>query len=249
MSGHSKWTQIKRQKGATDAKRGQLFTKLGREITVAAREGGGDQNANSRLRLAIQRAKDQNMPADNIERAIKRGTGELEGGSLDEVVYEGYGPGGAAILLEVLTDNRNRTVSEIRSAMTRHGGSLGEAGCVAWLFEQKGIVVAEAPDGRDEDLALLAIDAGAEDVNTEDSALEVYTAPQNVETVRRALETEGATVRSSEVAMVPKTTLALEEKDAIQAIRLLERLDELDDVQRVHTNAEFPNELLERIRG
>ena len=244
MSGHSKWSQIKRQKGAADAKRGQLFTKLGREITVAAREGGADPEGNPRLRLAIQRAREANMPMETIERAIKRGAGGAEGASLEEIIYEGYGPSGAAILVEALTDNRNRTVAEIRNAFARGGGSLGETGCVSWLFENRGVVTVD-PDGQDSDeVALKAIDAGAEDVRVEDGVIEVYTQPNTVESLRSALERQALKIGSAETAMVPKTLLDLDPKDAVAVLRLMERLEDLEDVQRVYTNLEFPEEAL-----
>jgi len=244
MSGHSKWAQIKRQKGVADSRRGQLFTKLGREISVAARQGGPDPAANFRLRLTIQKARDNNMPADNIDRAIKRGAGGADAAALSEVTYEGYGPGGAAILVETLTDNRNRTVADVRATFARAGGSLGEAGCVSWLFESKGVVTVPVQDQGGDDLALLAIDAGAEDVKVEDDAVEVYTGPADLENVRRSLEEGGVTVASAEIAMVPKSTLALGEKEALQTLRLLDRLEELDDVQRVYSNADFPDSVL-----
>lgn len=249
MSGHSKWAQIKRQKGANDARRGQLFTKLGREITVAARNGGGDPAANFRLRLAIQKARDNNMPLENIERAIKRATGATEGAALEEIVYEGYGPSGAAIMVEALTDNRNRTVSEVRSVFTRVGGSLGETGCVSWLFDPKGIVTIDASGKDADEVALMAIDAGAEDVRTEDNSVEVYTAPGDLEAVRQALERNGLTISSAEITMQPKTTVDLEEKDAIQVLKLMDRLEELDDVQRVHSNVDFSADVLEKYAG
>lgn len=249
MSGHSKWAQIKRQKASTDARRGQMFTKLGREITVAARAGGGDPEANFRLRLAIQRAREANMPLENIERAIKRATGGTDSAALEEVIYEGYGPGGAAILIEALTDNRNRAVSEIRNVFTRAGGSLGETGCVAWLFEPRGVITLD-PEGRDsDDVALLAIDAGAEDVKTEDHSVEVYTSPGDLESVRRALEEHQVKVVSAETEMVPKTTIELDAKASEQVLRLMDKLEELDDVQRVYSNVDFSDELLEEYTG
>ena len=245
MSGHSKWSQIKRQKGAADAKRGQLFTKLGREVTVAAREGGPDPEANPRLRLAVQRAREANMPMDTIDRAIKRGSGSGEGAALEEVTYEGYGPAGAAIMVVALTDNRNRTVAEIRNAFTRGGGSLGESGCVAWNFESRGVIAVE-PDGKDpEEVALEAIDAGADDFSVDDGSIEVYTAPGGVEAVRSALEERALKVVSAETAMVPKTTLKVDPKDAAAVLKLMERLEDLDDVQRVYTNIEFSDEALQ----
>src|SRR3990172_3516151 len=247
MSGHSKWSQIKRQKGGADAHRGQIFTKLGREIMVAARQGGPDPNANFRLRLAIQRAKEQNMPQDNIERAVKRGAGAGEGATLEEVIYEGYAPGGAALLIEALTDNRNRTVSEVRNILTRGGGSLGTAGSVAWLFESRGIVTILPGKHDPEEIALLAIDGRADDVNVESEPIEVYTEPQTLEDVRRVLEKAGVQVDSAEVSMQPKTTILLGEKEAIQTLRMVERLEELDDIQKVYFNADFDAEVLEKV--
>jgi YebC/PmpR family DNA-binding regulatory protein len=244
MSGHSKWAQIKRQKGVADARRGQLFTKLVREITVAAREGGPDPDANARLRLALQTAREANMPADTIKRAIDRGAGGGEGAALDEVTYEGYGPGGAAILVQAMTDNRNRAVAEIRSVFTRGGGNLGESGCVAWLFEPRGVISLD-PDGRDpEELALAAIDAGPEDVRVEDGAVEVYTAPADLDTVRKSLAAADLKISSADLAMVPKTTLEVDPSDQLVIIKLLDRLEELEDVQRVYTNVEFSDQVL-----
>jgi len=247
MSGHSKWAQIKRQKGVADARRGQLFTKLSREIAVAARQGGANPETNFRLRLAVQKARDNNMPMESIERAIKRGAGETEGAGLTEAIYEGYGPGGAAILLEVMTDNRNRTTSEIRNVFARGGGSLGESGCVTWLFEPKGVIIVEAADA--EELALYVIDAGAEDVKVINGTLEIHTKPEDLEGLRKALEERNLTTISAEVLMVPKSVLMLDEKAALQTLRLLDKLEELDDVQRVFTNADFPEEALEKYRS
>jgi YebC/PmpR family DNA-binding regulatory protein len=249
MSGHSKWSQIKRQKGAADARRGQLFTKLGREITVSARDGGADPEANARLRLAVQRAREANMPMETIERAIKRGAGGGEGAVLEEINYEGYGPGGAAILVEAMTDNRNRAVAEIRNAFSRGGGSLGESGCVAWLFDARGVITVEI-NGQDADeLSLAAIDAGADDVRVEGSVLEIYTEPAQLEAVRAALAEQKLTVSSAELAMVPKTTIGADSKDALAVMKLMERLEELDDVQRVYTNVEFSDEVLGQFAG
>lgn len=244
MSGHSKWSQIKRQKGAADARRGQLFTKLGRELTVAAREGGSDPDANPRLRLAIQRARESNMPLENIQRAIQRGTGGSDGAALEAVSYEGYGPGGAALYVEALTDNRNRTVAEVRNVLARGGGSLGESGCVAWLFDPRGVITVSGSGSDLEEIALKAIDAGAEDFRIEDGSLEVYTAPDQLEQVRQALERDGAPLESAELAMVPKTTIQLDSKDALAVLKLMERLEELDDVQRVYTNLELSDDLV-----
>lgn len=244
MSGHSKWAQIRRSKGVNDARRGQLFTRLGREIVVAVREGGsGDPNANSRLRLAIQRARDANMPMDNIERTIKRALGGGEGAALEEITYEGYGPGGTAVLVQTLTENRNRTVAEVRNAFNRNGGNLGENGCVDWLFEAKGIIEVQL-DGYDPDeLSLEALDLGADDVepaSADDEVLTIYTDPADLEKVRHALETKKYKVVKAESTMLPKTKIELtDEKVAHQVIHLVEKLEDLDDVQNVYTNADF----------
>lgn len=245
MSGHSKWAQIRRSKGVNDARRGQLFTRLGREIVVAVREGGsGDPNANARLRLAVQRARDANMPLDNIERTIKRALGAGEGSRLEEITYEGYGPGGTAILVQTLTDNRNRTVSDVRSSFKHNGGNMGENGSVDWLFEAKGIIEVELQGKDPDELSLEAIDLGADDVEppaADDEVLTIYTDPADVEKVRQALEERKYRVVKSESAMIPKTKAELtEEKVAHQVIRLVETLEELDDVQNVYTNADFP---------
>ncbi len=249
MGGHSHWSQVKRQKGAADARRGQLFTKLGREITVASRQGGPDPNANFRLRLAVQKARESNMPNDTIERAMKRGASGPDAAELIEATYEGYGPGGVAVLIDVVTDNRNRSVSEIRATMGRAGGNLSEAGSVAWLFESKGVIAINAEDGGGEDLALTAIDAGAEDVDIQDARLEVITRAEDLEKVRLALQERGVAVESAELSKVPKTTVNLGDKEALQTLKLLDKLEELDDVQRVHSNAEFPDEVLEAYEG
>ena len=252
MSGHSKWSTIKHQKGATDAKRGVLFTKLSRDIALAVKQGGGgDPDSNFRLRLTIEKAKSANMPLDNITRAIKRGTGEGGAGeNLEEIVYEGYGPGGGAILLQAVTVNRNRTASDVRSTFSRAGGSLGESGCVAWNFEPKGIVTLEIADqNRAEEMALMAIDAGAEDVNMEEGVVEIYTAPDKLQGVRKALEGTGAVPASSEISMVPKTTIVLDPKNAEQTLKLLDSLEDLPDVQKAYTNADFPSEVLEKYRA
>lgn len=244
MSGHSKWAQIKRQKGVTDHKRGQLFTKLGREITVAARKGGGDPAGNFRLRLAVQRARDSNMPMENIDRAIKRGAGGGDAAALAEVTYEGYGPGGMAVVVNAMSDNRNRTASEIRSTFTKAGGNMGESGSVAWLFDNRGVITLEAARVDPEEVALWAIDAGAEDIKIEDNVVDVYTRPEDLEKVRRALEEHKVTVSSAELSMIPKTTLVIDEKHALPALKLLDKLEGLDDVQQVFSNADFPNEVL-----
>lgn len=245
MSGHSKWHSIKHQKGVADARRGQLFTKLTREIVVAAREGGGNPEVNFRLRLSIQKARDNNMPTDNIERSIKKGTGELEGGSLAELTLEGYGPNGIAILVNALTDNRNRTIQDVRSTFTRHGASLGESGCVAWLFDSKGVITIKTESIDADELALSAIDAGAEDVKVENGYVEVYTVPEELEKVREALEKNEVKIESSELLMVPKSLIPLDEKAAMQALKLLDRLEEIDDVQNVFSNADIPDSVVE----
>ena len=244
MSGHSKLSQIKRQKGVNDSKRGQIFTKLGREITVAARDGGGDPDANFRLRLAVQRARENNMPVENIDRAIKRGTGGGEGAALEEITYEGYGVGGAAILVDAMTDNKNRAAADVRSTFTRHGGGLGESGCVGWLFDKRGVISVEVGNQYEDELSLLAIDAGAEDVKVEDGTLEVYTDPGEMEAVRQALESRKLTITNAEVTMIPKTTVQLDPKGTITVMKMMEKLEELDDVQAVHSNIEVSEEAL-----
>lgn len=247
MSGHSKWSTIKHAKAATDARRGKLFTKLAKEVIIAAREGGGDPDTNFRLRLAIQRAKDNNMPNDNVERAIKRGTGESNDGiQMVEVLYEGYGPGGVAIMLETLTDNRNRTVSDVRSTLTKAGGNLAESGAVAWQFEQKGVITIDAEEDEAEELALLAIDEGADDFETFDSTLQIFSTPNILEAIRATLEQNAAKISGSEVSMVPSHTIALDDKAAIQTLKLLDKLEDLDDVQKVYSNADFSDKALEQ---
>lgn len=249
MSGHSKWSQIRRQKGVNDAKRGQLFTKLGREISVAARAGGGDPDSNFRLRLAVQHARVSNMPMENIERAIKRGLGGGEMAALEEITYEGYGPGGAAVMVEVLTDNRNRAVAEVRNLFARNGGNLGESGCVNWLFEARGVVTVSLNGLSSDDMELVAIDAGAVDVTVDDGEMEVVTAPSDLETVRRSLEVAKATVTNAENALIPSSTVSLDEKQVQQMLKLIEKLEELDDVQHVYTNTEFTDEVLDAYGG
>jgi len=244
MSGHSKWSKIKHQKGVDDIKRGNLFTKLTREIIIAAREGGGSPEGNFRLRLAVQRARDSNMPMDNIDRAIKKGTGELGGGSLAEIVLEGYGPSGIAILVNALSDNRNRTIQEVRSTFSRHGGSLGESGCVSWLFESKGVITIKTENVDADELALAAIDAGAEDVKVESGYVEVYTHPDQLEKVRQALEKNKIKIESSELVKEPKSLIKLDEKSGLQAMKLLEKLEEIDDVQNVYSNADIPDAVM-----
>jgi YebC/PmpR family DNA-binding regulatory protein len=249
MSGHSKWSKIKRQKGVVDAKRGQLFTKLAREISVAVRQGGADTEANFKLRLIMQKARDNNMPLENIDRAIKRASGGTDGAALSEVTYEGYGPGGSAILAQALTDNKNRTLSEVRNILSRGGGNLGESGSVTWLFESRGVIIIDGTKENAEEVALFAIDAGAEDVKIEGTSLEVNTKPQDLEAVRKALELKKVPISSSDLSMVPKTMVKLDEKSALQALRLLDKLEELDEVQHVYTNADFPDDVVGKYQG
>jgi len=249
MSGHSKWSSIKRQKGVTDSKRGQLFTKLSKEIVAAGRQGGDSPEMNFRLRLAVQKARDSNMPMDNIERAIKRISGGTEGANFIEATYEGYGPGGVAILIETLSDNRNRTSAEIRNVFSRGSGSMGESGCVTWIFQPKGVIALTAGDAEEEELTLYIIDSGAEDIKQIDGSLEVHTKPEDLEGVRKALEERELDIVSAEVLMVPTSVVMLDKKAALQALRLLDRIEDLDDVQRVFTNADFPDEALEEYRS
>jgi len=244
MSGHSKWSSIKHKKGATDAKRGKIFSRLNKEITVAARIGGGDPGSNPRLRTAIQAAKSENMPKDNMERAIKKGTGELEGVNYEEGFYEGYGPGGAAIFIESLTDNKLRAVAEIRHILNKAGGNLGENGCVSWMFDKKGYIVIEKKGIDEETLMETAIDAGAEDIREDEINIEVITAPNDFEAVREAVDKASISYVVAEIAMLPKTTVNLEGKEAEQMIKLMETLEDCDDVQKVYTNADIPDELV-----
>jgi len=250
MSGHSKWSTIKRQKGANDAKRGALFTKVTREIAVAARQGGGDPEANYRLRLAIEKARAVNMPADNIKRTIDKATGGGDAEQFEEIVYEGYGPGGVAVLVEAATDNRNRTAAEVRSIFTKAGGQLAGSGAVAWQFEPRGLI-AVAPDGQDADeVALAAIDAGAEDVDTDDpEAIEIFTSPSDLERIRAALEAAGVSIDSAESTMIAKQTVVLDSTRARQALRLVEQLEDLDDVQRVTANFDIPEDVFAEVAG
>ncbi|HEY7727209.1 MAG TPA: YebC/PmpR family DNA-binding transcriptional regulator [Candidatus Eisenbacteria bacterium] len=250
MSGHSKWATIKRKKAAVDAKRGKIFTKYIKEITIAARMGGRDPEANPRLRTAIAGAKSVNMPADNIERAVKKGTGELPGVSYEEATYEGYGPGGIAILIDCLTDNRNRTTGEVRHILTKHGGRMAEAGAVQWMFHAKG-TIAVARSAVDEDTLIgLALDAGAEDVGLDDpDVFEITSTPHEFEAVRKAIEGKGIPVSSAEIGKVPQSTISLGEKDAEQALKLMEALEDHDDVQRVSSNLDVTEEILARLQG
>ncbi len=244
MSGHSKWSTIKRKKAATDAKRGQLFTRIAREITIAAREGGGDPEVNFRLRLIMDKAKQANMPKENIERAIKRGTGELKGAELEEVMYEGYAPNGIALLLDTVTDNRNRAVADIRRILTRQGGKLAESGAVSYLFDQQGFIIAEVGEEDPEELALLAIDAGAVDVNIDNNTLEVYTETKDFQKVKEALEGIGVSFSTAELIMTPKAMTELDESDTFKVMHIIEMLEELDDVHQVYTNLFLSPELV-----
>jgi YebC/PmpR family DNA-binding regulatory protein len=250
MSGHSKWSTIKRQKGANDAKRSAIFTKVAREIAVAARQGGGDPDANYRLRLAIEKARSINMPADNIKRAIEKATGGGEGEQYEEIIYEGYGPGGVAVLVEAATDNRNRTAAEVRSIFAKSGGQLAGSGAVAWQFEPRGLIAIPRLGVDADEVALAAIDAGAEDVDTDsDERIEVFTSPADLEAVRKSLEGSGVAVESAESTMIAKTTVELDGSKARQNLRLVELLEELDDVQRVTANFDIPEEIFAEVAG
>lgn len=244
MSGHSKWSTIKRQKGAADAKRGQLFTKLAREISVAARQGLPDPESNARLRLAVDRARAASMPKENIERAIQRAAGAGSGEQYDELFYEGYGPGGAALMIQAQTDNRNRTVGEVRAVLTRAGGTLGESGSVGWMFDQTGMIEVPAGSVDADDVALVAIDAGASDVETEEDVVVIYTDPADLHRVREALAAAGLETDSAQLTMRPKTLVAPEPDVAVKVIRLVEKLEDLDDVQEVFTNIDVTDDVL-----
>lgn len=247
MGGHSHWSTIKRHKAAQDAKRGRLFTKIIREITAAARLGGGDPEGNPRLRTAILKAKDVNMPQDNIKKAIQRGTGELPGVTYEEVAYEGYGPGGVALLIEVMTDNRNRTVSEVRHILGKYGGSMGEAGCVAWMFQKRGYIEVDRTSTSEEKLMALVLEAGAEDLRTREKCYEVIAAPEDFEGVKDALQRQGIPLAAAEITMLPQTTITLQEREAEQVLKLMEALDEHDDVQKVYANFDIPDEIMEKV--
>jgi len=245
MSGHSKWASIKHKKGAVDAKRGKVFTKLIKEITVAARMGGGDREGNARLRAAIQAAKAGNMPKENIERAVKKGTGELEGTTYEEANYEAYGPGGVAIMIECLTDNRNRTVAELKHIIDRYGGRLGEPGCVSYLFQKKGLIVFDKMEAEEEKLLDLALETGAEDVKEEDTEFEVITVASDFEAVKKAFDTAGLTYTFAEVSMIPNNTVRLEGKEAEQMLNLMEALEDNDDISHVYANFDIPDRVME----
>ena len=247
MSGHSKWHSIRHKKGVVDAKRGKVFTKLIKEITVATRMGGKDPDSNARLRAAIAAAKAENMPKENIERGIKKGTGELEGSNFEEVIYEGYGPGGIAVLVEVFTDNKNRAVADVRHLFERYGGSLGEAGCVSWMFSQKGLIVFRKDQIDEEKLLELALDAGAEDIKEGEKDLEVIPEPSYFEQVKTAIENAGLNYVLAEITMIPKTNLNLDGKNAQQMLTLMELLEDNDDVNHVYANFDIPDEVMETI--
>ena len=244
MSGHSKWATTKHKKAATDSKRGKIFTKIAKEITVAAKLGGGDPNGNPRLRTAVAKAKGVSMPAENIKRAIQKGTGELPGVSYEEVMYEGYGPGGVAVIVEVMTDNRNRTVSEIRSIFSKAGGNMGEAGCVSWMFHKKGYIVINRSKADEEKLMSVALDAGAEDMQTEDENMVITTLPADFEKVKKAIDDAAIPTEVAELTMVPQTLVKLQGKEAEQMLRLVETLEDNDDVQNVHANFDIPEDIM-----
>jgi YebC/PmpR family DNA-binding regulatory protein len=249
MSGHSKWSTIKRQKGVNDSKRSAMFTKVAREIAVAARAGGGDPDANYRLRLAMDKARSINMPAENIKRAIEKATGGGEDVQYEEIVYEGYGPGGVAVLVEAATDNRNRTAAEVRSIFAKTGGQLAGSGAVAWQFEARGLITVPRDGSDPDEVALAAIDAGAVDVDTESDPIEIYTEPADLEAVRTALDTAGVNVDGAESAMLAKQTVSLEADQVRKAMRMVDLLEDLDDVQRVTTNVDIPEEVLAELAG
>jgi YebC/PmpR family DNA-binding regulatory protein len=247
MSGHSRWSQIKRKKGKADVQRGKLFSKILREITVAARNGGGDPKINMRLKAAMESAKTANMPAENVKRAIQKGTGELPGESYEEITYEGYAPGGVAVMVRVLTDNRNRTAPEIRHTFEKYGGHMGASGAVAWMFDRKGVVRVDAEKIAEDDLMTIALDAGATDMTRVEKSFEITTAPAEMETVRAALEKARVPVLEAEVTFVPQSTVRVEGKEAPAVLRLVEALEDLDDVQAVYANYDIPDEVIEAI--
>lgn len=248
MSGHSKWSTIKRKKGAVDAKKGKIFTKIIKEITLSARIGGGDPEGNSRLRQAIMAAKAENMPKDNIEKAIKKGTGELEGAAaFEETVYEGYGPGGVALLVETVTDNKKRTVSEIRHILSKHGGNLGENGCVSWMFEKKGSIVFDKKNVNEDTLMELVLESGAEDIVEQESEYHVITDPNSFEDVKAAVDEAGLEYIMAEISMVPQTTVKLDGQTAGQILKLMDKLEDNDDVQNVYANFDIPDEIMEEL--
>jgi YebC/PmpR family DNA-binding regulatory protein len=247
MSGHSKWSTIKRKKGKADAQRGRLFTKIIREITVAAKAGGGDPNANPRLRTAIDSAKAANMPTSNVDKAIKRGTGELPGVNYEEYTYEGYGPAGVAIMVETLTDNKNRTTSEVRHILTKHGGHMGEVGCVSWMFHQQGSIIFDKGGADEDEVMTVALEAGAEDVVSESEFFEVVTTPSDFDNVKRAFDEKGLAYSSAELTRNPQTSVKLEGKHASQILRIMDALEDNDDVQKVYANFDVSDEVMEEL--
>ena len=244
MSGHSKWSTIKHKKGAADAKRGKIFTKVIKEITVAARIGGGDVDGNPRLRLAVQKAKEVNMPQENLIRAIKKGTGELEGVQYQEISYEGYGPGGVAIFMEVMTDNKNRTIGELRAVLDKNGGNMGENGCVAWIFEKKGIITIMISEKDEEELLELVMDAGGDDLQIVDDYYEITTSVESFESVRKAIESSGLKVQSAQLTRIPQNTVNVEEKNCKSLLRLMDMLEDHDDIQKLYSNFDITDELM-----
>ncbi len=249
MSGHSKWSTIKRKKGAEDAKRGKMFTKLARDITLAARHGGGDPGANPALRLAVEKARRANMPKDNIERAIKRGTGELEGGDLEEITYEAYAPHGVAMLIKCTTDNRNRALSEVRKVFNKHGGNMAEQGAVSWMFDLKGYLTVPADGVDPDDVFLAAVDAGADDVEISDDVIEIYTAPDALHAVRDALEAAGFKVEEAELSQIPKNEIELDVKETLAIMNIIDLLEESDDVDKVYSNLSISDEALAQLES
>ncbi|MBF0523518.1 MAG: YebC/PmpR family DNA-binding transcriptional regulator [Deltaproteobacteria bacterium] len=247
MSGHSKWSTIKHKKGAADARRGKIFSKIIKEITVAARIGGGDLTGNSRLRSAVAAAKAENMPKDNIDRAIKKGTGEIEGVTYEESTYEGYGPGGAAVLVEIMTDNKNRTVADIRHIFAKHSGNLGEAGCVSWMFDKKGLFVFDKKTVGEDQLMEMALDAGAEDVTAENGEFEVVCSPESYEAIKEIFDNQSLKYEMAQVTMVPRTTVELTGKQAEQMLKMMEKLEDHDDVQNVYSNFDISDEEMEAL--
>ncbi|MFQ5709077.1 MAG: YebC/PmpR family DNA-binding transcriptional regulator [bacterium] len=247
MSGHSKWSTIKRKKAKADAARGKLFTRLIKDITLAARQGGGDEVANPKLRAAVAAAKAANMPSANIDRAIKKGTGALPGVTYEEGVLEGYGPGGAALYIEILTDNRNRTVAEVRHQITRHGGSLAEVGSVAWVFEKKGLVTVSRQNLDEDELLMIVMDAGAEDLNSEEDYFEITTAPENLENIKKQIEANGISIESANLTMQPKNTVKVEGKEAEQLLKMMDALEDHEDVQNVYSNFDIDISIMEQV--
>lgn len=247
MSGHSKWATIKRKKAGIDAARGRVFTRIIKEISIAARQGGGDPAGNPRLRTAIATAKGANMPADNIERAIKKGTGELEGVTYEEITYEGYGPGGVALMVDCVTDNKNRTASELRHLFSKYGGNMGAQGCVAWMFESKGVITVDASKTDEDSLMDVALEAGADDVKTEEGVFEVYTAPSSFEAVKAAIEAKGIPISSAELSKIPQNTVQLDEKAAESMLKLMDMVEDFDDTQKVYANFDISPEIMAKL--